>query len=119
LKLSPTFYGPFTVIRKVGEVAYELDLPANSRIHLLFHFSQLKPKIGSNNVAVLTLPLVDGNGVIQPKPIVMLARGSRAQDNHAITEVLIRWARQSLDDATWEEFHALKRAYPHLVGKML
>jgi hypothetical protein len=26
-------------------------------------------------------------------------------------------AGHSSNDATWEEFHALKRAYPHLVGK--
>jgi len=27
LKLSPCFYGHFSILRKVGAVAYELDLP--------------------------------------------------------------------------------------------
>ena len=80
------------MIRKVGEVAYELDLPANARIHSVFHVSQLKPKLGSTNVAVPTLPPVNGYGVIQPEPIALLDRRSRAHDNRAITEVLIRWA---------------------------
>jgi hypothetical protein len=106
------------MMRKVGEVAYELDLPANASIHPVFHVSQLKPKLESSNVAVPTLPPVNGDGVIQPTPIALLDRRSRAQDNSAITEVLIRWARQSPEDATWEEFHALKKAYPHLVGKV-
>jgi hypothetical protein len=106
------------VIRKVGEVAYELDLPTNARIHPVFHVSQLKPKLGSSNVAVPTLPHVNGDRVIQPKPIALLDRRSRAQDNRAITEVLIRWVGQSLEDATWEEFHASKKAYPYLVGKV-
>jgi len=29
LKLSPRFYGPFSIIRKIGAVAYELDFPPN------------------------------------------------------------------------------------------
>jgi len=41
LKLSPRFYGSFTIIRKVGEVVYELDLPPDARIHPIFHMSQL------------------------------------------------------------------------------
>jgi hypothetical protein len=118
LKLSHRFYGPFIVIRKVGEVAYELSLPVNARIHLVFHVSQLMPKIGSNNVAVPTLPLMNGDGITQPEPVALLVRRSRVQDNKAITEVLIRWKGQSPEDATWEEYHALKRAYPHLVGKV-
>ena len=31
-KLNPRFYGPYKVIRKVGEVAYELELPPNRKI---------------------------------------------------------------------------------------
>jgi hypothetical protein len=39
LKLSPRFYGLCTMIRKAGEVAYELNLLANAKIHLVFHVS--------------------------------------------------------------------------------
>ena len=35
-KLSLKFYGPFQVIQKVGEVAYKLELPPGSQIHLFF-----------------------------------------------------------------------------------
>ena len=45
-KLKPKFYGPYRIIRKVGEVAYELELSENSKVHNAFHVSCLKNAIG-------------------------------------------------------------------------
>lgn len=118
LKLAPRFYGPFRVVRRVGEVAYELDLPPEARIHPVFHVSQLKPKLGSSVLPIPTLPPVDPHGIIQPEPQEVLGRRSRKANNRSVTDLLIRWARQSADDATWEEFYTLTKAYPHLVGKV-
>ena len=41
-KLSQQYVGPFTVIEKVGRLAYRLDIPAHWRVHLIFSVAQLK-----------------------------------------------------------------------------
>jgi hypothetical protein len=118
LKLAPHFYGPFSIVRKVGEVAYELDLPKESRVHPVFHVSQLKLKLGSTVFPVPKLPPVDSHGVFRPEPVEVLDRRSCPHNHRALVELLIRWEGQSANDATWEEFHGLRNAYPHLVGKV-
>jgi hypothetical protein len=42
-KLTPRFIGPFKILEKRGEVAYQLELPPQlSDVHDIFHVSQLK-----------------------------------------------------------------------------
>jgi len=118
LKLAPLFYDLFSIIRKVSLVAYELDLPWESRVHPVFHMSQLKLKLGSSASAFPKLPLVDSTGVFRPKPVKVLDCRSLPHNNRPLIELLVRWEGQNVDDATWEEFHALKDAYRHLMGKV-
>jgi hypothetical protein len=42
-KLTPRYIGPFNILEKRGEVAYQLKLlPQLSDVHDIFHVSQLK-----------------------------------------------------------------------------
>jgi hypothetical protein len=42
-KLTPRVIGPFKILKKRGEVAYQLKLPPQlSDVHDMFHVSQLK-----------------------------------------------------------------------------
>jgi len=43
MKLGPRRYGPFTVVAKISDVAYQLKLPEAWKIHNVFHASLLTP----------------------------------------------------------------------------
>lgn len=59
LKLCSRYYGPYQIIERIGQAAYELELPYCSKIHLIFHISLLKKKIGNGEVPILVIPDVD------------------------------------------------------------
>ena len=52
-KLSPKYYGSYKVLQKIGTMAYKLELPTTSRVHLVFHVSCLK-KVISDKLPVQT-----------------------------------------------------------------
>lgn len=66
-KLANRFYGPYMVAKKVGVVAYHLQLPEGARVHPVFHVSLLKKKIGEGYVASRELPPITDDGEIMVK----------------------------------------------------
>ena len=59
------------MIQKVGEVAYQLDLPIGRKIHNVFHVSCIKKVIGKKISFSNSLPPLDDEGqlVIIPNKI--------------------------------------------------
>jgi hypothetical protein len=108
-KLKPRFYGPYRVKRKVGEVAYELELPQGSKIHNVFHVSCLKRALGQHVVANEELPPVDEEGHLILIPEEVLEVREKQLRNRDIKEYLIKWKKFPIEDATWESEQVLQQ----------
>ena len=111
LKLSARFFGPYQILEKIGEVAYKLQLPAESRIHPVFHVSQLKSHVGPRTTPS-SLPLLDDHGLIAKEPLCILDRRMVKKQGRAVTEVLIQWRNTFPEDSTWELFTTIQQKYP-------
>ena len=46
-KLSSRYHGPFKIVKKIGDVAYRIELLDGIRAHLVFHVNKLKRMLNS------------------------------------------------------------------------
>ncbi|KAL8131129.1 hypothetical protein AgCh_007165 [Apium graveolens] len=90
LKLSHKYFGPYLILDKIGQVAYKLQLPVDSLIHLVFHVSLLKKKVGSDYKVTIELPKLGLEGQFLVCPVKVLQRRMVKKGNVAITQWLIQ-----------------------------
>ena len=114
MKFSPRFYGPYQIVEQLGKVAYRLELPTHSRLHPVFHVSQLKKKLGHSDRVAPELPKVGDNGtmVLEPKRIIdfrWVKNGKKV-----LHEALVQWVGVNEEDATWEPYDALQQQFSNL-----
>jgi hypothetical protein len=115
-KLFPRFIGPFIVFRRVGEMAYQLELPDNlSDVHNVFHVSQLKKCL---RVPEKQLPMeelsVERNLVYTESPVKIPDTLTRVTRNKVIKMCKVQWSHHGEDEATWEREEELRVDFSHL-----
>ncbi|WVZ96404.1 hypothetical protein U9M48_042044, partial [Paspalum notatum var. saurae] len=110
-KLAFKYFGPFTVLQKVGNVAYKLDLPPNCRIHNVVHVSQLKQYVPAHEEVIpniSSLPF-DPEAVLQP--VAALDHRVVTIGSSSVSQLKIQWSQLPPGLATWEEEHDLFRRF--------
>ena len=115
-KLSPRFIGPFEILRRVGEVAYELALPPRlAAVHPVFHVSMLRRYIPDES-HVISYDSVELSSDLsyEEEPVAILNREVRRLRSKEIPSVKVQWRHRPIEEATWELESDMRARYPHL-----
>ncbi|GJW33420.1 putative reverse transcriptase domain-containing protein [Tanacetum coccineum] len=118
-KLNPRYVGPFKVLKKVGAVAYKLELPQElSRVHNTFHVSNLK-KCYSDDPLVVPLEglQVDDKLHFVEEPVEIMDREVKQLRRSRVPIVKVRWNSRRGPEFTWEREDQFRKKYPHLFTK--
>lgn len=97
------------MIKKVGVVAYKLELPESSRIHPVFHVSQLKSCLGPGQQVLSQLPEPNTDFQIL---VCVLQKRVRQHYLRMVVQVLVQWSGSAKDTATWEDYESLHQQFP-------
>uniref|UniRef100_A0A453C2C0 Tf2-1-like SH3-like domain-containing protein n=1 Tax=Aegilops tauschii subsp. strangulata TaxID=200361 RepID=A0A453C2C0_AEGTS len=112
-KLAFKYFGPFLILEKIGEVAYRLELPAASRIHPVFHVSQLKRFVQPQYEVLDSLPCADAHLQV---PIKILQEHIRRSDNRSVAQALIQWSGGDASTTTWEDKDSIRQLFPRALA---
>ncbi|CAA7390897.1 unnamed protein product [Spirodela intermedia] len=86
-KLNPRYFGPYLIMERIGPVAYKLQLPNHSAVHPVFHISQLRKTLRTDNRSQPIPPTLPEEQEWILIPHGIKAHRSIPQD----TEILVSW----------------------------
>jgi len=110
--LAPKWYGPFMVKEVLGPVTYRLTLPAQWKIHDIFHIGLLMPyketKAHGRNSTPPPPDLVEGLDEYEVESI------ENNQVHQGRLQHLVKWKGYPILDNTWEPQGDLKNTQKHI-----
>jgi hypothetical protein len=113
-KLAPRYIGPFKILERRGEVAYQLELPERfSGVHDVFHVFELKKclRVPEEQIPLEELAVKEAL-TYEEYPIKILEMVERVTRSRIIKMRKVLWNRYTEDEATWEREEDLRKAYP-------
>jgi hypothetical protein len=113
-KLAPRYVGPFKIISRKGEVAYQLELPPQLLdVHNVFHVSRLKKCLWVPDEQLLMEELdLGGDMIYSERPIKILDTVEHVTHSKVIKMCNFKWSHHTEDEATWEHEEELRSDYP-------
>ncbi|GJX43971.1 putative reverse transcriptase domain-containing protein [Tanacetum coccineum] len=92
-KLNPWYIGPFKILKRVGPVAYTLELPEElSNVHSTFHVSSLKKCLSEESIVIPMKELrLDDKLNFVEEPVEIMDREVKQLRQSRISIVKVRW----------------------------
>uniref|UniRef100_A0A0A9D292 Integrase catalytic domain-containing protein n=1 Tax=Arundo donax TaxID=35708 RepID=A0A0A9D292_ARUDO len=115
-KLSPRFIGPYKILERRCEVAYQLELPHQLLgVHDVFHVSQLKKcmRVPEEQLPVEELEIREDLSYAK-YPVKILESVEWVTRNRRVRMCKVQWKHHSEEEATWEREDDLKTEFPNL-----
>ncbi|GJZ77043.1 putative reverse transcriptase domain-containing protein [Tanacetum coccineum] len=119
-KLNPWYIGPIKILKRVGPVAYTLELPEElSSVHNTFHISNLKKCLSDESlmIPIKELRLDDKLNFVE-EPVEIMDREVKKLRQSRIPIVKVRWNSKRRPEFTWEREDQIRAKYPHLFSNI-
>ncbi|WVZ50601.1 LOW QUALITY PROTEIN: hypothetical protein U9M48_001841 [Paspalum notatum var. saurae] len=115
-KLSPRYVGPFTIVARVGKLAYRLELPESIKgVHNVFHVSMLRKYLRDPEHHITLEPVtIEQDLTFEAHPVRILEESDRVLRHRTLKYVKVLWTNQTEREATWELESQMREKYPEL-----
>ncbi|GJR35334.1 hypothetical protein Tco_1211018 [Tanacetum coccineum] len=119
-KLNPLYIGLFKILKRVGLVAYKLELPEElSNVHNTFHVSNIKKCLSDKSLIILMKELLlDDKLNFVEEPVAIMDREVKQLRQSRTPIVKVRWDSKRGPKFTWERKDQIRAKYPHLFSKI-
>lgn len=93
-KLSPRYIGSFSILARIGKLAYRLDLPESIRgVHNVFHVSMLRKYLRDPEHEIVLEPLsLKQDLTFESRPVRILEELERVLRHITIKYVKVLWS---------------------------
>ncbi|WMV07483.1 hypothetical protein MTR67_000868 [Solanum verrucosum] len=101
-KLSPRYIGPYRIAKRIGNVAYQLELPQElAAVHPIFHISMLKKCMGDPSLIIPTENIgIKDSLSYEEIPVQILDRQVRKLRTKEVVSVKVLWRNQFVEEPT-------------------
>ncbi|XP_040951596.1 uncharacterized protein [Gossypium hirsutum] len=98
-KLSPRLIGQYRILKRVGPVVYQLELPPDSNpTHIVpMEEIEFRPDL-----------------TFEKKLVQILDRDVKVLRRKSVPLVKVLWQNHSTEEATWEPEDSMRQRYPHI-----